>query len=423
MINKGIIEAFKIVAKEKGIDSTNLSSIIEDLFVNLIKKRYGEDYDNFNVIVNMEKGEIEIYQHKTVVEEVSDEVVQITLDNARKVEKGLNVGDMYIEVINPQEFGRRLINNAKQFLNQSLKDIEKQSIFDEYSDKVGEVIIGSVQQIQKERIFVTCEGKEVILPKSEQIPSDHYRRGESLRAIIKKVDINNRGPEVIISRSDNQFLEKLFSLEVPEIDDDIIEIKGVARNPGDRSKIIVHSSDKRIDAVGACVGMKGMRIQSIVRELNGEKIDIINWSDQPEILITRALAPAQPIDLYIDESKHYAVAVFRDEDLAIAIGKNGQNIKLVSLITGYTVDAMSLDEYSGANKDKTANSDNIADSANLSEKIKLLLLENEILKFSDCLNNEDVMSNIKGIGPKTLEKIKELALKVSTADEAVDEPE
>jgi len=412
LINKAIIEAFKVVAKEKGVDSTNLSSIIEDLFVNLIKKRYGEDYQNFNVIVNMEKGEIEIYQHKTVVKKVSDEITEIKLEDAQKVEKDLDVGDMYIEVINPQEFGRRLINNAKQFLNQSLKDIEKQSIFDEYSDKIGEVIIGSVQQIQKERIFVNCDNKELILPKLEQIPSDHYRRGESIRAVIKKVDISNRGPEVIISRSDNQFLEKLFSLEVPEIDDDIIEIKGVARNPGDRSKIIVHSSDKRIDAVGACVGMKGMRIQSIVRELNGEKIDIINWSDQPEILITRALAPAQPVDLYIDDEKRYAVAVFNEEDLAIAIGKNGQNIKLVSLITGYTVDAMSIDEYSGADSSSSPNSEIISESKDLSDKVKGLLADNKILKFSDCIENEEILSTIKGIGPKTIEKIKEIALKV-----------
>ena len=260
MINKDIINAFKILATEKGIDKTNLSSIIEDLFINIIRKKYGEEYENFNVIVNMEKGEIEIYQQKTVVKEVVDNVLEINLAEARKVEKGMNVGDMFIEVVNPQNFGRRLINNAKQFFNQSLRDIEKQSIYDEYSGKIGEIIIGSVQQIQKERIFVNCENKELILPKSEQIPSDRYRRGESIRAIIKNVDINNRGPEVTISRSDNQFLEKLFHLEVPEIGDDIIEIKGVARVPGDRSKIIVYSSDKRIDAVGACVGMKGMRI-------------------------------------------------------------------------------------------------------------------------------------------------------------------
>ena len=412
MINKDIIDAFKIVATEKGIDKTNLSSIIEDLFINIIKKKYGEEYDNFSVIVNMEKGEIEIYQQKTVVKEVADEVLEINLPDARKVEKGLNIGDMFIEVINPQNFGRRLINNAKQFFNQSLRDIEKQSIFDEYSEKIGEIIIGSVQQIQKERIFVTCDNKELILPKSEQIPSDRYRRGESLRAIIKKVDINSRGPEVMISRSDNQFLEKLFQLEVPEIGDDIIEIKGVARVPGDRSKIIVYSSDKRIDAVGACVGMKGMRIQSIVRELNGEKIDIINWSNEPEILITRALSPAQPVDLYIDEEKRYVIAVFQEEELPIAIGRNGQNIKLVSSITGFSIDAMSIDEYNKKHNISPENdnqeSNSISDLDGISDKIKKTLIENGVDTVHDFIKKEIEVSNLKGIGPMTIEKIKKL---------------
>ncbi|MBJ47901.1 MAG: transcription termination/antitermination protein NusA [Candidatus Marinimicrobia bacterium] len=421
MINKDIINAFKILATEKGIDKTNLSSIIEDLFINIIRKKYGEEYENFNVIVNMEKGEIEIYQQKTVVKEVVDDVLEINLAEARKVEKGMNVGDMFIEVVNPQNFGRRLINNAKQFFNQSLRDIEKQSIYDEYSGKIGEIIIGSVQQIQKERIFVNCENKELILPKSEQIPSDRYRRGESIRAIIKKVDINNRGPEVTISRSDNQFLEKLFHLEVPEIGDDIIEIKGVARVPGDRSKIIVYSSDKRIDAVGACVGMKGMRIQSIVRELNGEKIDIINWSNEPEILITRALSPAQPVDLYIDVDKRYVIAVFQEEDLPIAIGRNGQNVKLVSSITGFSVDAMSVDEYNNRHNTETdsdnISSNSIAEIEGLSDKIKNILIENGMLSLDDFIQKETELSNIKGIGPKTLDKIRKIVQTIEHSEQ------
>ena len=408
MINKDIIEAFKIVATEKGIDKTNLSSIIEDLFTNLIKKRYGEEYENFNVIVNMEKGEIEIYQQKTVVKEVEDEVLEINLDDARKVEKGLNLGDMFIEVIDPQNFGRRLINNAKQFFGQSLRDIERQSIFDEYSTKIGEIIIGSVQQIQKERIFVNCENKELILPKTEQIPSDRYRRGESLRAIIKKVDINNRGPEVTISRADNQFLEKLFALEVPEISDDIIEIKGVSRVPGDRSKIIVHSSDKRIDAVGACVGMKGMRIQSIVRELNGEKIDIINWSDRPEVLISRAIAPAKPYNLYMDEEKPYAVAVFEDDDLAVAIGRNGHNIKLASKVTGYTIDSIKKSDHEGTSDVDTISNieSSLSEIDGITSTQAKNFAENGIITVSDFMEStEEVLLQTKGIGAKSLEKI------------------
>ena len=409
MINKDIIDAFKAVAKAKNIDRTNLSSIIENLFTNIIKRKYGEDYSNFNVIVNMEKGEIEIYQHKTVVKEVGDSITEISLEEARKVEGGLELGDMYIDVIDPQKFGRRLINNAKQFFSQSLKDIEKQTIYDEYSSKIGNIIIGNVHQIQKDRIFVICDDKELILPKNEQMPNDRYRRGESLRAVVKKVDITSRGPEVIISRSDNQFLEKLFALEVPEIDDDIIEIKTVSRCPGDRSKIIVYSSDKRIDAVGACVGMKGMRIQSIVRELNGEKIDIINWSEQPEILITRSLSPARPLDLYIDEERSYAVAVFEDEDLAIAIGRNGQNIKLVSKITGFTVDAISKTDYQeqedGAGENKTM--DKASPFGALPDKISKILIENGINTIEEARENHEKIVELKGIGPKAIEKITE----------------
>ena len=410
MINKDIIEAFKMLAKEKNIDRTNLSTIIENLFLNLIKRKYGEDYDNFNVIVNMEKGEIEIYQHKEVVEKVEDQTLQIKLEDARKIEKGLEIGDMYIEVVEPTNFGRRLINNAKQFFNQSLKDIEKQTIYDEYSNKIGNIIIGSVHQIQKDRIFVICEDKELILPQSEQMPNDRYRRGESIRAMVKSVEVNNRGPEVVISRSDDQFLEKLFSLEVPEIEDDIIEIKSVARCPGDRSKIIVSSADKRIDAVGACVGMKGMRIQSIVRELNGEKIDIINWSDQPEILITRALSPARPLDLYIDQEKPYAVAVFEDEDLAIAIGRNGQNIRLVTQITGFTVDAVAKSDYEDSSSKKNS-SLKINECDDLSKKIIDKLIENNIDTFNDFIDKKEEVLGMKGIGPKTFEKLEQIALK------------
>jgi len=362
----------------------------------------------------MEKGEIEIYQHKEVVDSVADSILEISLEEARKTEEGLELGDMYIEVIQPDKFGRRLINNAKQFFTQSLKDIEKQTIYDEYSSKIGNIIIGAVHQIQKDRIFVMCEDKELILPQAEQMPNDRYRRGESIRAMVKSVDITSRGPEVVISRSDDQFLEKLFSLEVPEIEDDIIEIKSVARCPGDRSKIIVSSADKRIDAVGACVGMKGMRIQSIVRELNGEKIDIINWSEQPEILITRALSPARPLDLYIDEEKPYAVAVFEDEELAMAIGRNGQNIKLVTQITGYTVDAVGKSHYEDSSSEEKSlenNASSIENCNELSEKVIATLIENKIETFSDFLEKKNDVIKIKGMGPKTIQKIEEIALR------------
>ena len=265
MISKDIIEAFSDLAKDKGLDKTSLGTTIEELFMNLVHKKYGEERENFSVIVNMEKGEIEIYQEKTVVDEVVDDVIEIHIDQAKKIEKDLEVGDPYIEIIGPEDFGRRLINAGKQFLAQSIRNIEKQSIFTEFNDKLGSIVSGNVNQIQRDNIFITSENAELSLPKDEQIPNDRYRRGESIRGVIISVNLSSKGPEIVVSRSDNQFLIKLFEMEVPEIEDEIIEIRSVSRAPGERSKVVVYSSDMRIDAVGACVGMRGSRIQSIVR--------------------------------------------------------------------------------------------------------------------------------------------------------------
>ncbi|NQU67673.1 MAG: transcription termination factor NusA [Candidatus Marinimicrobia bacterium] len=347
MINKLIIEAFTGIAREKNVDRTNLGTIIEELFMTLIKKKYGEERENFSVIVNMEKGEIEIYQEMEVVETVTDPVIEISLVEAEKSESDIEIGDPFILVIDPSNFGRRLINTAKQYLNQKIRDIEKESVFEDFKLRVGEIAVGTVHQIQRENVFVNIDKTELFLPHSEQMANDHFRRGQTIRGIIKSVEWKSKGPEIILSRSSDEFLKRLFEMEIPEIEDDIIEIKAVSRVPGDRSKVVVFSADKRIDAVGACVGMRGSRIQAIVRELNGEKIDIVSWSQQPEILITRALAPAKPIDLFIDENRPYCVAVFDDEELPIAIGKNGQNIKLASDITGYSIDAVKKSEYEG----------------------------------------------------------------------------
>ena len=349
MINKDIIEAFTLLAKEKDIDRTNLSTIVEDIFMTLIYKKYGEERENFSVIVNMEKGEIEIYQEMTVVKKVLDPVVEIHIDEARKEYYDLDVGDSYVKILSPDSFGRRLINTAKQHMIQKIRDIERQTVYDEFACRIGEIVVGNVYQIQRDQIFVhTTGGAEFVLPRAQQLPNDRFRRGETVRGIILNVEISSKGPEIIISRSDDLFLKRLFEKEIPEIEDEIIEVKSVRRAPGDRSKIVVFSSDRRIDAVGACVGMRGSRIQSIVRELNGEKIDIINWSDKPEILISRSLSPAKPVNLYIDEERPYVVAVFEDEELPMAIGKNGQNIKLASGVTEYTIDAVKKSEYEGS---------------------------------------------------------------------------
>ncbi len=419
MINKEIIEAFSIVAKEKNIDRTNLSTIIEDLFMTMIYKKYGEERDNFSVIVNMEKGEIEIYQERVVVQNVVDPVCEISLKDAHEVESDLEIDDPFIDILNPEDFGRRLINTAKQHLAQRIRDIERESIFEDFNQKIGEIVVGSVHQIQRDRIFVNLDQAELLLPKTEQLPNDRYRRGESVRGVIKSVEFTSKGPEIMLSRSDNMFLERLFEMEIPEIEDGIIEIKAVSRSAGDRSKIVVYSSDQRIDAVGACVGMRGSRIQSVVRELNGEKIDIINWSNQPEILISRALAPAKPINLYIDEERPYVVAVFEDEELPIAIGRNGQNIKLASDVTGYTIDAVKKTDYEG-----TATEVIYLDELSGITATQLeLLSKNEIHTGEDFLScDKSVLLDLKGFGEKTIQKISGIIEeKVSSLKLEVDE--
>jgi len=406
VINKDIIEAFSLLAKEKDIDRTNLSTIIEDIFMALIYKKYGEERENFSVIVNMEKGEIEIYQEMTVVKTVIDPVTEINVNEALKDYDDLEIGDAYVNIINPESFGRRLINTAKQYMVQKIRDIERQTVYDEFSSKIGEIVVGNVYQIQRDKIFVHSNaGAEFVLPKSQQLPNDRFRRGETVRGIILDVAISSKGPEIILSRSDDLFLKRLFEKEIPEIEDDIIEVKSVRRTPGDRSKIVVYSSDRRIDAVGACVGMRGSRIQSIVRELNGEKIDIINWSDKPEILISRALSPAKPINLYIDEERPYVVAVFEDEELPIAIGKNGQNVKLASGVTEYKIDAVKKSDYEGTDDDTI-----YLDEINgISSKQIEILSKVEIHTSEDFLNvkKSDIVG-LKGMGDRTFEKIKSL---------------
>ena len=416
MINKNIIEAFASLAKEKNIDRTNLSTIIEDIFMALIYKKYGEERENFSVIVNMEKGEIEIYQEMTVVKEVRDSVVEIELSEAVKEYDDLEVGDAYVKILSPDSFGRRLINTAKQHMVQKIRDIERQSVFDEYSSKIGEIVVGNVHQIQREQIFIhASNGAEFIMPKNQQLPNDRFRRGETIRGIIVNVEISSRGPEIIISRSDDMFLKRLFEKEIPEIEDEIIEVKAVKRTPGDRSKIVVYSSDRRVDAVGACVGMRGSRIQSIVRELNGEKIDIINWSDKPEILISRALAPAKPINLYIDQERPYVVAVFEDEELPIAIGRNGQNIKLASIVTGYTIDGVKKTEYEGVQEESLY----LDEIKGISKKYIEVLAKSEIYTSEDFLDTDqaDILT-LKGFGEKTVEKITNLILETIKENES-----
>jgi N utilization substance protein A len=426
LIHREIIESFSAIAREKNIDRTHLGSIMEELFLTLIQKKYGEEYTNFSVIVNMDKGTIEIYQEKTVIKEVTNPVIEISLDEAQQVEPDLEVGDPFIEIIDPTDFGRRLISTAKQFLSQRIREIEKQSVFDEYQQLVGTIATGDIHQVRRDNVYINIDKVELRLPRTEQIPSERYRRGATIRALIKSVDMTAKGPDIVVSRADNDFLIRLFEMEVPEIEDHIIEIKRVARAPGDRSKIVVYSHDRRIDAVGACVGMRGSRIQSIVRELNGEKIDIINFSEQPEILVSRSLSPAKPVNLLIMEDRPYIMAVFSDEELPTAIGRNGQNIALASEVTGYTIDAVKQSEYEGP-KRRTIYLDELEGLRKTQVEV---LAQADIHTADEFLDStaEDILA-LKGFGPKTYEKVhatisqavSDLDEKASNGDDVNDE--
>lgn len=350
--NSEIVEAFSQIAREKNIAKDELNLIIEEIFKMMIKKKYGTS-DNFDVIVNLDKATIEIYQTRSIVEEVEDAVTQVSVEQARKSEPEMGVGDDFVDIINPASFGRRLIISARQALNQKIREIEHKMILEEFGSRVGEIVVGEIRQINRNEIIVSFERTELLMPKHEQIANERHKRGETIRAIIKEVVDDPRGPRIVVSRSDPQFLVRLFENEVPEIYDGIIEIKAIARDPGERTKIAVFSNDKRIDAVGACVGMKGVRIQAIVKELNNEKIDIISWSSDPEILISRALSPAKPLRVEVDTQERKALAVINDDEMSVAVGRYGQNISLASRLTGYEIQTIKYSELSGEKTEET----------------------------------------------------------------------
>ena len=415
-----IAEAFSQIVKEKNIDKEQLVEILHSIVIGMIKKKYGAA-DNFDIYVNMDKGEIEIHQNKKIVEHVTDPNHEIDLETARKSEPDLEVGDEFLEILNPVEtFGRRLIISAKQNLNQRIRDEEKRIIFDEFQNRVGEIVMGDIRQINRGDVYMNIDRTEVVLPRREQIESERYRRGENLRAIIKEVRQTTRGPEVVVSRSDPQFLVRLFELEVPEIYDGIIEIKAVARQPGERSKIAVTSSDKRIDPVGACVGMKGIRIQAVSKELNNEKIDVIPWNAEPEIFIIRALSPAKPVRVLVDAPNQRAIAVAPDDQVSLAIGRGGQNRRLSSKLTGYEVEIIKESEYRKMVEEQSGNEAPIEVVEGLSETMVSKLHAAGLNTVQDVLDQgEDGLMQIKGIGEKTAKRIWALVQeREGVADEA-----
>ncbi len=340
-MNYDITDSFAQMAREKGIDKDILAGIIEDIFSMMVRKKYGADAQ-FEVIVNMEKGHIEIYLEREIVENVEDPDTQIDIKSVRrKTDEPLEVGEEYVELIELNKFDRRLIVSAKQSLNQRIKEIEKEITYAEYSKMVGEIIVGDIYQIRRSEILVIHNKKELIMPKSEQIPKERYKKSDTIRAVITEVRRTATGnPQIIISRAAPLFLRRLFELEIPEIPEaygGVIEIKGIVREPGERAKVAVESHDDRVDAVGACVGMKGTRIHSIVRELNNENIDVINFSTDPTVFITRALSPAKLKDIKIDKANKIANVFVDIDQVPLLIGKNGQNIRLASKLTGFNI--------------------------------------------------------------------------------------
>ena len=340
-MNREIVESFAEMVKDKGMDKDVLSGILEEVFGVLMVKKYGEEA-NFEVIVNVDKGDIQIFLEREIVEEVEDPNTQISIEevNIRGNDDDLEVGEDYVEEIKLVSLGRRLITLAKQTLNQKIREIEKELVFSEYNELIGEIVVGDIYQIRKSDILVNHNKNELLLPRQEQIPFERYKRGETIRAIVKEVRTTNSGPVIIISRSDDIFLRRLFEIEIPEIYDGIIEIKAIAREPGERAKVAVESNDARIDAVGACVGMKGVRIHAIVRELNNENIDVINYTEDPELLIQRALTPAKIKKIEIDEDNMKAVVSADSDQVSLIVGRNGVNIRLAIKLTGYEIEIL-----------------------------------------------------------------------------------
>ena len=335
-----MFDSFKEFKETKNIDRTTLVSVLEESFRNVLAKIFGSD-ENFDVIVNPDKGDFEIYRNRVVVAdgEVQDENKEISLTEARKIEPDYEVGEDVSEAVDFTKFGRRAILNLRQTLASKVLELEHDSLYNKYKDRVGQVIAGEVYQVWKREVLVVDdENNELSLPKSEQIPSDVYRKGETVRAVIERVDNENNNPKIILSRTSPAFLQRLLEAEVPEINDGLISIKAIARMPGERAKIAVESYDERIDPVGACVGVKGSRVHGIVRELGNENIDVINWTANTKLFIQRALSPAKVSSINIDEENHKAEVFLQPQEVSLAIGRGGLNIKLASMLTKYTID-------------------------------------------------------------------------------------
>ena len=404
-----ILESLTLISQEKNLELDYVLETVESALVQAAKKKFGEN-ETIKAEIDRNTGEIKITWTKKVVETVEDKVHEISVEDAEEYYEDVEVGQELDFPIEFEDFGRNAITAAKQILIQKVREAEREQIYEEYISKVGELITGSVQQIDKGNIIVNLGRAEGIIYGKEQIKKEKFRQGDRIKAFISDVQKSNRGPQINLTRSSPDFLRKLFESEVPEIAEKIIEIKAIAREPGERSKVAVYSNDDRIDAVGACVGVKGSRVQNIVRELNNERIDIVPWSSEPMIFVTKSLAPAKIVHVDISHEDQKMLVVVADEKLSLAIGKTGQNARLAAKLTGWKINIMSETEYNALRQTEEMEKVDIEDVAEITEKMRAKLLSVGIETAQDIVaRGMERLTAIEGVGEKTAERLLEIA--------------
>jgi N utilization substance protein A len=404
-MNYDILEAFGQIAKEKNLELEYILQTVETALASAVKKKYNTE-DNVRVEIDRTEGEIKVFLTKKVVENVTNPGQEMTVDEASQYYEDVELGQVLDVPMPFEDFGRNAIATAKQILIQRVREAEREKVFQEYKDKAGELVTGNVQQIDKGNIIVNLGRAEAIIPPREQIKKEKFRQGDKIRAVITDVQETNRGPQITLSRSSTDFLKKLFEMEVPEIAERIIDIKAMAREAGERSKVAVYSNDDRIDAVGACVGVKGVRVQNIVRELNNERIDIVPWSSEPMIFVTKALAPAKIVNVDVFPPDKKMLVAVADDKLSLAIGKAGQNARLAAKLTGWKINIMSATEYEALKKSEEEEKVDIETVEELGAKLVQKLLQAGLETAQDVIKaGRERLMEIEGVGEKTADKI------------------
>ncbi len=408
-MNGGFVEAFAQIIREKKVEKSTLVEMIKSSLVSAGKRKYGQNAE-FRVVLDESKGMLEIYRTYRIVDEVVEAAAELTLAEAKKIDKSAKTGGEIEVYISLDEFGRNAVQTAKQVLMQKVREAERDRIYDEYKDKVGVIVSGTVRQVDRGNILVNLGRAEAYLPLREQIRKERYNQGDTIRAIIIEVDKNAKGPQVTLSRTSELFLRKLFEQEVPEIFDGDVEIRSMAREPGGRSKIAVHSRNDKVDAVGSCVGMKGSRVQAVVNELHGEKIDIVSWNEGQNEFVAKALAPARVSSLRFNESERSVLAIVEDDQLSLAIGKEGQNVRLAAKLTGWKIDLITNKEIERRDKLDQKLQMDISEMYGVTPKMSQKLKSIGILTVQKLHKTPlDQLLEIEGIGEKTAEKLKNTA--------------